>query len=178
MGELIDQRSTAPEPRAGVPVSPATLFGLDRFTLSIVLGTVTLVALLCSVILTRPNDSQPMDESRPAGVVHNFYLALLQNDPRTAYAYLSAEAQAKQPYERFATQPSSQRSERRLRIDEERIEGEAGTAAGDTARVTVRWTTASGGFFPFSSGEYTNTQTIVLRREGEAWKLAQPVYGY
>jgi hypothetical protein len=26
--------------------------------------------------------------------------------------------------------------------------------------------------------EHTNTQTIVLRREGEAWKLTQPIYGY
>lgn len=170
MGELVDQGSAAPAPAAAGSARSGFL-GLDRFTLGIALGAVALVALLCAVILTRPNDSQPLDEAQPAGVVHNFYLARLRNDPRTAYGYLSAEAQIKQPYERFAAMSPNQRSERRLRIDDERVEGE-------TARVTVRWTTASGGFFPFSSNEYTNTQTIVLRREGEAWKLTQPIYGY
>ena len=166
MSELTDQGNRAPAVGARVG-----FLGLDRFTLSITVGALALVALLCAVILTRPNESQPLDEARPAGVVHNFYLARLRNDPKTAYGYLSAEAQTKQSYERFAAMSPNQRSERRLRIDDERVEG-------DTARVTVRWTSASGGFFPFSSPEYTNTQTIVLRREGESWKLTQPIYGY
>jgi hypothetical protein len=170
MSERIDQGSATSSP-AAVAEARSGFLGLDRFTLCIAAGAIVLVALLCAVILARPNESQPLDEAQPAGVVHNFYLARLQNDPKTAYGYLSADAQAKQPYERFAAMSSNQRSERRLRIDDERIEG-------DTARVTVRWTTASSTFFPFGSSEHTNTQTIVLRREGDAWKLTQPIYGY
>ena len=39
--------------------------------------------------------------------------------------------------------------------------------------MTVSQTSGSRrGFFPFGSDEYTNQQTIVLRREAGAWKLA------
>jgi hypothetical protein len=171
MDSVNDQESPASGADASAARPPTRRFGVDRFTLGIVLGAVVLVALLCAVILARPNDSQPMDETRPAGVVHNFYLALLRNDPKTAYSYLSAEAQSKQPYERFAAQYSGPRPEQRLRIDDEQLEG-------DTARVTLRWSSGGGGGFPFGSGEFTSTRTVVLRREGEAWKLAQPVYGF
>src|SRR5687768_5038726 len=91
MSELTDQGGGASAVRAR-----AGFLGLDRFTLGIAVGAIVLVALLCAVILTRPNESQPLDEAQPAGVVHNFYLARLRDDPKTAYGYLSTEAQAKQ----------------------------------------------------------------------------------
>jgi hypothetical protein len=150
--------------RAGGPLT--SRFGLDRFTLLIALGALALVGLLLALVLLRPNDSQPMDESSPAGVVHNFYLALLNDDPARAYTYLSAEAQSKLSYEQFVQQRAGRGTPPRLRIAEERTEGE-------TARVTVSRTYGSrGGFFPFGPDEYTSTQTLVLRREGGAWKLA------
>ena len=162
------------EPVAGSPLEaagpPSAPFGLDRFTLGIAVGVVALVVALFLVVLGQPTDAGPVDESRPAGVVHNYYLALLRDDPKTAYAYLSADAQARLPYERFAARPAYRGPQRRLRIDEEHLEG-------DTARVLVRWTYTSGGFFPFSTGEYSNEQTIVLRLENGAWKIAQQPFG-
>ena len=163
----------APAARESQARNSGGLLGLDRFTLAIVVGAPLLVAVLFGMVLAQPNRAEPMDESRPAGVVHNFYLALLDDDVRKAYAYLSSEAQGKTPYEQFAREVSGGRSRGRLRIDEEHIEG-------DTARVTVRRTYGSdGGFFPFSSREYSHEVTYVLRLEGGAWKLApsQP-HGY
>jgi hypothetical protein len=141
--------------------------GLDRFTLAIVASALALAVVLYLVILQQPSESRPMDESSPAGVVHNYLLALGNDEVRKAYDYLSAEAQARTPYEQFARQvaPASEASWR-IRIDDERVEG-------DSARVTVRRTYGrGGGFFPFSSSEYTSTVVYVLTRENGAWKLA------
>ena len=166
MAQIPESRAPA-APGGGQPAAPPVgSVGLDRFTLGIVTGALALVGALFLIVLAQPDRIEPIDESRPAGVVHNFYLALLNDDPRKAYGYLSAEAQSKTPYEQFARQVSSNRSGRRVRIDEERIEG-------DTARVTVRRTYSSDGdFFPFSSGEYTHEVIYVLRLEQGAWKLA------
>jgi hypothetical protein len=152
----------------GSGVAGKRRLGLDRFSLSIALGALGLVAVLLLLVVRQPTETQPMDESRPAGVVHNFYLALMHDDVRAAYDYLSTEARSKAPYEQFARQVSSGQSQsgRRIRIDEERIEA-------DTARVTVRRTRSTGGgFFPFSSSEYTQEVTHVLKLEQGAWKLA------
>jgi hypothetical protein len=148
-------------------------FGLDRFTLLIAGGALALVGLLLVIILAQPRNSEPLDESSPAGVVHNFYLALLHEDSLTAYSYLSAEARSTLPYEQFARQLPVRDVPPRIRIIDERIDG-------DTARVTVRRTyPARGGFFPFGSGESSVEQTIVLRREEGVWKLAPgPTPGY
>jgi hypothetical protein len=166
----VDQGAEGPgaPPAEGVRAGGArpARFGLDRFTLLIAGGAVALVGLLLLLVLVQPPDSQPRDESTPSGVVHNFYLALLNDDLPKAYSYLSAEAQGKVTYEQFVQQRSVRETRPRLRIVDERIEGE-------TARVTVSRSYGSrGGFFPFEAGEYTNQQTIVLRREAGAWKLA------
>lgn len=162
---------TSPSAAAGPPAPERRLagwcLGLDRFTLAIVVGALLLALALYLVVLQQPIESRPLDESSPAGVVHNYFLALRNDEVLKAYGYLSAEAQAKTPYKQFASQvaPSSETSWR-IRIDDERVEG-------DTARVTVRRTYGqSGGFFPFSSSEYTSSRVYVLTREQGAWKLA------
>jgi hypothetical protein len=172
MAQVGQSRDAEASPGSRAERSSGVL-GLDRFTLAIVVGALVLVAALFLIVLAQPNRADPMDESRPAGVIHNFYLALLNDDAKKAYGYLSAEAQSKTPYEQFAREVSGGRSRGRMRIDEERIEG-------DTARVTVRKTYGSdGGFFPFSSREYSHDVTYVLRLERGVWKLvpAQP-HGY
>lgn len=147
--------------------TPPPRFSFDRFTLAVVLVTLALVGLGVAAVLVRPADDQPMDESRPAGVVHNYYLALANDDPKKAYEYLSAEARSKLPYERFASgyPARSVRSQRpTIRIDDEKVEG-------DTARVTIRWTRTGGGLF--GPSDYSSVRTSVLRLEDGAWKLTQ-----
>jgi hypothetical protein len=162
---MAQQNAEQPASRAS-GLAPAR-FGLDRFTLAVAIAAVVLVALGIVAVLARPRVEQPMDDSRPAGVVYNYYLALTLDDPKTAYAYLSADAQARTSYESFASSyPTRSLSSDRptIRIDDERIEG-------DTARVTIRLTRSGGGLF--APSDYTYTRTIVLRRESGAWKLAQ-----
>jgi hypothetical protein len=167
MAQVIDRREVKAD--ASGSATGGRLFGLDRFSLAIALGTLLLVGVLFLLVLRQPAETQPMDETSPAGVVHNYYLALMNDDVRTAYDYLAEDARAKTPYDQFARQVSNARSQssRRVRIGDERVEG-------DTARVTVRRTySTGGGLFPFSSGEYTQETTWVLRREQGSWRLTQ-----
>ena len=173
MQRLSEQGSPPATPTPPERAPTGWHLGLDRFTLAIVAGALALAVVLYLVILQQPSETRPLDESSPAGVVHNYFLALRSDEVRKAYGYLSAEAQAKTPYEQFARGVAPASGNRwRIRIDDERIEG-------DTARVTVRRTYGSGGgFFPFSSGEDTREIVYVLTRENGAWKLAPTGPGF
>jgi hypothetical protein len=143
------------------------VFGLDRFTIGIALAVALLVPLLFIFVMTQPK-AAPVDESTPGGVIHNYYLALQQDEVQRAYAYLSADTRGWLSYEQFSAQVSTRPQTRAIRITNERVED-------GTARVTVTVTTylPTG---PFSSGEYSTERTIVLRREDGGWRisLAQP----
>ena len=154
----------SPPARSGIP-APRRLLGLDRFTLGIGIAVAILVPLLFVLVLTQPK-ATPMEESNPAGVAHNYYLAVQQDDLSKAYGYLSAETRGWLSYEQFTAQVSSRPETRSVRIQDERIEG-------DTARVTVGLTLymPTG---PFSSGEVSQQRSLVLRREGDAWRIALP----
>jgi len=160
----MQQLTQAPPAPSGEP-APRTLLGLDRFTLGIGIAVAILVPLLFAVVLMQPR-ATPMDESSPAGLTHNYYLAVQQDDLSKAYGYLSAETRSWLSYEQFIAQASSRPETRSVRIQDERIEG-------DTVRVTVGLTLymPTG---PFSSGEVSQQRTLVLRREGDAWRIALP----
>src|SRR5688500_8996088 len=78
------------DPAAGRPARP------DRFALVVGLGTTILIAVVFTVVVGMPK-AAPLDESQPAGVTHNYYLALTENDLGKAYGYLSLEARAVLP---------------------------------------------------------------------------------
>jgi hypothetical protein len=161
----MQQISHAPTVPPDGPSAP-TLLGLDRFTLGIGVPVAILVPLLFVLVLIQPR-AAPLDESTPAGVVHNYYLAVQQDDLGTAYGYLSAETRAWLSYEQFAAQVSLRPDTRSVRIQDERIEGQ-------TARVTVGLTLymPTG---PVSSGEVSRQRTLVLRRATDgAWRIALP----
>ena len=109
------------------------VFGLDRFTLGIALAVALLVPLLFIFVLTQPK-AAPVDESTPGGVIHNYYLALQQDDLPRAYAYLSADTRGWLTYEQFSGQVSARPQTRAVRITNERVED-------GTARVAVTVTT-------------------------------------
>jgi hypothetical protein len=154
----------SPPARSGVP-APRTLLGLDRFTLGIGITVAILVPLLFLLVFSQPK-ATPMEESNPAGVAHNYYLAVQQDDLSKAYGYLSVETRGWLSYEQFTAQVSSRPETRSVRIQDERIEG-------DTARVTIGLTLymPTG---PFSSGEVSQQRSLVLRREGDVWRIALP----
>jgi hypothetical protein len=158
------QQITQERPAAVVQPKERRWFGLDRFTLGIGLAVAVLVPLLFMLVLSQPK-AVPADESTPAGVVHNYYLAVQQDDIRKAYGYLSADTRGWLTYEQFSAQVSAPRT-LGVRVQDERIED-------GTARVAVVVTTYLPGG-PFSAGEYSTQRTIVLRRDAEVWRISLP----
>ena len=146
----------------------------DKFLIGIVAGVVLLIVVAVVVVITRTEVEEYVADDTPAGVVHNYFLALERNDFERAYSYLSDELEAKPNLDEFIRQMDSNRSEAALKIGES-------TITDNRARVEVAITTYSGGG-PFSSNSYTNRETanLKLSPEGE-WKLMgypYPYWGY
>ena len=96
-----------------------------RFTLGIAAAALALIGITLMLVSSQPQ-SQPSDEAMPGGVVHNYYLAIMRDDLRTAYNYLSADTRGWLSYEQFAAQVSSRPETRAVRILDERLEGDTG----------------------------------------------------
>lgn len=60
----------------------------DKFLIGIIIGVVVLLAVVFGVVLTRPADEY-QSEDTPAGIAHNYLLALQNEDYERAYSYLS-----------------------------------------------------------------------------------------
>jgi hypothetical protein len=139
--------------------------GVDAFTLWVGVAAALMIPLVLVLVLAQPRPA-PLSEAGPAGVAHNFYLAVMQDDLGKAYGYLSSETRGWLTYEQFTAQVSARPETRSARIYDERIED-------GTARVMVNITLymPTG---PFSSGEITSQRMLVLKREGEVWRIALP----
>jgi hypothetical protein len=146
----------------------------DKFLIGIVLGIIILVIVAISVVLTRSQSEEYIADDNPAGVVHNYFLAIQRRDYDKAYSYLSDEIKAKPDLndfilnvEIYGNQPESS-----LKIDESTING-------NRAQVRVAITSYSGGGGLFDRGSYTSRDTVHLRANpaGE-WKILQFPYPY
>ncbi len=153
--------TAAPSPRK--PAS--TWLGLDAFTLAIAASAAVLVPVLFVVVLSQPK-ATPMPDTTPSGVVHNYYLAVMQDDLSAAYGYFSAETRGWLSYEQFAARVSSRPETRSVRIQDEHIED---STARVTASVTLYVPTG-----PISSGEVSSQHTLVLRIQSNAWRIVLP----
>ncbi|HEX8967933.1 MAG TPA: hypothetical protein VF937_08645 [Chloroflexota bacterium] len=160
------QETVKPPVAEDATTAAPRMFGLDRFALGLVVVVILLVGGLFVLVLRQPAPV-PMDESTPSGVVHNYYLAIQQQDLAKAYAYFSEETRSRLSYEQFADRVSRPTGNRGVSIDDERLEG-------DTARVNVSVTSYYGAG-PFSSGQYRSSHSIVLRQEAGAWRIALPL---
>jgi hypothetical protein len=142
---------------------------IDRFLLAIIAGIVVLVVVALGLALTRKEQGY-LPETTPGGVAHNYLLALKQQDHARAYGYLSPDLKGYPPTaDAFADDISAHyswafsRDSATISVGEERI-------TDDRAVVTVNETR----FYQsglFSSGQYTNTFTMSLKRQGESWRL-------
>lgn len=148
----------------------------DKFLIGIVIGIVILVIVAVSVVLMRGQTENYVADDTPAGVVHNYFLAIQREDYEKAYSYLSDEIKAKPDLNDFilAADNYGYRGEASLKIGETTIEN-------NRAQVQVAITTYSGGGL-FDSGNYTSRDTVHLRAtpSGE-WKIFQfpyPYWGY
>jgi hypothetical protein len=148
----------------------------DKFLTGIVLGIVLLVLVAFAAAFLRPQPSyQP--EDTPEGIVHNYLLAMQQEDFERAYSYLSPAIEGYPPtLEAFTQYIWENPWEFRLSEDTRTREVEvvSSRVTGKRVAVTVLETYFyQGGLF--DSNQYTNTFEIRLEREASsnAWKIVE-----
>lgn len=141
----------------------------DRFLTGILLGIAALVVIALVVFFLRQNSQSYVSEDVPEGVVHNYVLAVLNDDYEKAYGYL-ADLDNKPTYEQFrdafltgAVNPTNST------VDIGDSEIKADTASVEFALI---YTPND----PFSTG-YRDVQRALLVSQDGAWKLSSlPCY--
>lgn len=142
----------------------------DRFLTGILVGIGVLVVIALTLFFTRQDKQEYVADDTPSGVVHDYALALFNEDYEKAYAYL-AESKNKPTYNEF----------RQSFFNNYVNPGNAGLElgeteiAGDEAYVTVYLIYNPSD--PFSSS-YRNTETARLIRQNGEWKLLQMPYNF
>ena len=141
----------------------------DKVLIGIVIGIVVLVLVVFAVTLLRPEAEYRSDDD-PAGVVHNYLLALQNEDFDRAYQYLwmgltgfPANAQ------RFEDNVEDHRWSFHANTNNTLSVGEA-EISGDTATVSVRETR----FYEnglFDSDQRVGEFDMELRKEGGGWRI-------
>lgn len=136
----------------------------DRFLTGILVGIGVLVVVALTVFFLRRGSQTYRGEDAPEGVVHNYVLAVLNDDYEKAYSYL-ADLDNKPTYEQFrdafitgAVNPNN------AAVDIGHSE-----ISGDSASVEVALIYNPSD--PFSTG-YRDVQRAVLVRQNGTWKLS------
>ena len=136
----------------------------DRFLTGILVGIVVLVVIALAVFFLRRGSQSYIPEDVPEGVVHNYVLAVLNDDYEKAYGYL-ADLDNKPTYEQFrdafltgVVNPNNSA-----------VDIGTSEVTDDTASVEVALIYNPSD--PFSTG-YRDVQRAVLVRQNGAWKLS------
>jgi hypothetical protein len=136
----------------------------DRFLTGILAGIVVLVVIALAVFFLRQGSQSYISEDVPEGVVHNYVLAVLNDDYEKAYKYL-ADLDNKPTYEQFrdafltgVVNPNNSA-----------VDIGTSEVTADTASVEVALIYNPSD--PFSTG-YRDVQRAVLVRQNGAWKLS------
>lgn len=141
----------------------------DRFLTGILIGIGVLIAAALVVFFTRQDTVTYASEDAPAGVVHNYVLAVLNKDYEKAYGYL-AELDHKPTFEEFRQAFAVGR----LNPGTNGIKIGNADIAGDAASVEVSMVNTPGD--PFSTG-YNDVGSAQLVRQNGAWKISSmPAY--
>jgi hypothetical protein len=136
----------------------------DRFLTGILIGIAVLVVVALAVFFLRQGSQSYVSEEAPEGVVHNYVLAVLNDDYEKAYDYL-AELDTKPTYEQFrdafltgVVNPNNSAVD----IGDSEVND-------DTASVEVALIYNPSD--PFSTG-YRDVQRAILIKQNGAWKLS------
>jgi hypothetical protein len=137
---------------------------IDPTLVVIVVGAVILIiAGLIAIPLAARRTPELAPETTPEGVAQRFYQAAYAGDYAAAYNYLAAEARAQLSALDLQQQLASQLRQSQMRVI-------STTARADSATVRVALTHFQPGGL-FGSNEWTEEIDVVLKREGEAWKI-------
>jgi len=136
----------------------------DRFLTGILVGIAVLVVIALVVFFLRQNSQSYVSEESPEGVVHNYVLAVLNDDYERAYDYL-ADLDNKPTFEQFrdafitgVVNPNN------AAVDIGNSEISDETASVEVALI---YNPSD----PFSTG-YREVQRAILVRQASAWKLS------
>ena len=143
--------------------------GLDRYLIGIVVGIVLLVVASFIVVLLRPQPEYRSTDS-PESTVHNYLLALRNDDYERAYAYLSTNLISyPADLQTFVEDVENQSWLFRTNQDVS-LNVQSARIIGDVATVEVLETRFSNNRL-FDSGHYESHFDMKVRLEGDTWKL-------
>ncbi len=141
----------------------------DRFLTGILVGIAVLVVVALAVFFIRMDTQSYVSEDMPEGVVHNYVLAVLNDDYEKAYGYL-ADLDHKPAYEDFRDAFLTGI----VNPDNSAVDIGQSEISSETASVEVALIYNPSD--PFSTG-YRDVQRALLVKQGGAWKLSSmPTY--
>ncbi len=140
----------------------------DRFLTVILVVIALLVVASLSLFFVRQDNATYLPEDTPAGIVHNYILAIEKGEYERAYAYL-AEKKFKPSYDEFRDYFLFYEDNTGYQIGET-------TIAGDTARVEVTIMENYGGFLFNRYYDYVEEARLV--KESGEWKIIEMPYNY
>ncbi len=142
----------------------------DPFLLGILIGIGVLILAAVIIFYARQNTQTYVSENLPDGVVHNYVLAIYNQDYLKAYGYL-ANLYNKPTYDEF----------RQFFVTRQDYPGDGGIKIGasvitNNEDATVAVSMVYGPNDPFTSG-YNNVGKARLVSQGGAWKISSmPTY--
>ncbi|MDI3340733.1 MAG: hypothetical protein QJR03_09390 [Sphaerobacter sp.] len=144
----------------------------ERSVLIIGLGVIALVGVSVAVALAfGPTEPSRFPAGSPEDVLQRYLLAVDAGRAEEAYGYLSRGAQAQLRFDDFARYVASAGSyhpNRRIRV---------GRTVTDGDRVTVYLTIEYGGGAGLNFRRSAYERPVRLVREGDAWKIDEPLTG-
>ena len=143
----------------------------DRFLLGILLFIILLVIVSIALFFIRQDTQTYLPDDTPGSIVHNYALALYDEDYERAYSYL-ADLENNPSYTAFRQSFVNYGMD----VSGNAIQvGEVEYLEGDKALVPVTVLYASTG--PFSEG-WNSTDTAALVQQDGRWKLTYMPYPY
>lgn len=147
--------------------------GTDKFLIGIVIGVVILIGVAFAVAFLRPEPTFQLEDT-PAGVAHNYLLALQQKEYERAYGYLSPSLESYPTSVDIFVDNIDRHSWqfRELQDGSTTLTVESTDMTDNRAEVSVREDRfREGGLFESSQHTYTFEMRLRFDATRKAWKI-------